>query len=228
MIQYGEGTNRNITITTPSSATTHLITGLKPFTEYTFTVAGVNSVGTGSFSSASQVTRTAEDSKQFTVYININVIYTHNTYLYIRIYIHILNVHTNLHTYIHTYIHIYIHTYIHTLTKCSVCSFSSAPTGSPGVPTVNQIMSTNVTLMWTEILISERNGVIIGYLIRYGNAATVQTRDTGSNTTTFVFTGLNPFTHYAFGVAGKNSANTGPFSTDTQIIRTLEDSKDYS
>ncbi len=89
-------------------------------------------------------------------------------------------------------------------------------------------MSTNVTLMWTEILISERNGVIIGYLIRYGNGATVQTRDTGSNTTTFVLTGLNPLNHYAFGVAGRNSANTGPFSGDSQIIRTLEDSKNYS
>ena len=68
MIQYGEGTNRNITITTPSSATTHLITGLKPFTEYTFTVAGVNSMGSSSFSSASEVSRTAEASKQKYIY----------------------------------------------------------------------------------------------------------------------------------------------------------------
>ncbi len=67
MIQYREGTNTDMTITTPSSATTHVITGLKPFTQYTFTVAGVNSVGSGSFSNASQVTRTAEDSKQFTI-----------------------------------------------------------------------------------------------------------------------------------------------------------------
>ncbi len=63
MIQYGVGTNRNITITTPSSATTHLITGLKPFTNYTFTVAGVNSANTGPFSTASEIIRTAEDSK---------------------------------------------------------------------------------------------------------------------------------------------------------------------
>ncbi len=89
-------------------------------------------------------------------------------------------------------------------------------------------MSTNVTLMWTEILISERNGVIIGYLIRYGNGTTILTRDTGSITTTFVLTGLNPFTHYAFGVAGRNSVNTGPYSSDSRIIRTLEDSKNYS
>ena len=62
MIQYGVGTNRNITITTPSSATTHLITDLKPFTNYTFTVAGVNSVNRGPFSGSSEIIRTSEES----------------------------------------------------------------------------------------------------------------------------------------------------------------------
>ncbi len=63
-IQYGE---RNIisllTINTNSSATTHLISDLNPFTEYTFTVAGVNRVGTGPFSAASNIIRTEEESK---------------------------------------------------------------------------------------------------------------------------------------------------------------------
>ncbi len=63
IIQYGEGNTTDITITTPSSATTNLITGLKPFTNYTFTVAGVNSVNAGPFSAASKIIRTAEDSK---------------------------------------------------------------------------------------------------------------------------------------------------------------------
>ncbi len=63
IIQYGEGNTRDMTITTPSSATTHLITDLKPFTNYTFTVAGVNSVNAGPFSAASRIIRTAEDSK---------------------------------------------------------------------------------------------------------------------------------------------------------------------
>ncbi len=63
IIQYGEGNTRDMTITTPSSATTHLITGLKPFTGYTFTVAGVNSVNRGPFSGSSEIIRTAEDSK---------------------------------------------------------------------------------------------------------------------------------------------------------------------
>ncbi len=63
IIQYGEGTSRNITINTNSNMNTHLITGIKPFTEYTFTVAGVNSVNRGPFSDPSGVIRTAEERK---------------------------------------------------------------------------------------------------------------------------------------------------------------------
>ncbi len=62
IIKYGVGTNRKLTITTPSSATTHLITSLKPFTNYTFTVAGVNSVNRGPFSGSSEIIRTSEES----------------------------------------------------------------------------------------------------------------------------------------------------------------------
>ncbi len=63
MIQYGEGNTRDMSINTQSSATTHLITGLKAFIEYTFTVAGVNSANTGPLSMASEIIRTAENSK---------------------------------------------------------------------------------------------------------------------------------------------------------------------
>ncbi len=74
MIQYGEGTNRNILINTRSNATTHLITGLKPFTQYTFTVAGVNSVNTGPISNASKLIRTYQDSKyMFISYAHSNI-----------------------------------------------------------------------------------------------------------------------------------------------------------
>ena len=60
IIQYREGVNRNITINTQSKSTTHLITGLKPFTQYTFTVAGVNSVNTGPFSNKTIVVTAKE------------------------------------------------------------------------------------------------------------------------------------------------------------------------
>ncbi len=62
-IKYGEGMYRNITINIPAMFTTHLIIGLKPFTQYTFAVAGVNSVGSGSFSKPSDSIQTAEDGK---------------------------------------------------------------------------------------------------------------------------------------------------------------------
>ncbi len=65
IIQHEEETDRSITINTQSNATTHLITGLKPFTQYTFIVAGVNSVNTGPFSDASEIIRTVEDGKHY-------------------------------------------------------------------------------------------------------------------------------------------------------------------
>ncbi len=61
-IQYGEGNTRDMTINTQSNATTHLITGLKPFTQHTFNVAGINSVGIGPFSGPSEIIRTSEES----------------------------------------------------------------------------------------------------------------------------------------------------------------------
>ncbi len=78
IIKYGVGSNRNMNITTTSSATTYPITGLKPFTNYTFTVAGVNSVNTGPFSRASEIIKTLQDSKHIKkIYkqLNFNVAY---------------------------------------------------------------------------------------------------------------------------------------------------------
>ena len=102
----------------------------------------------------------------------------------------------------------------------------SAPTGSPGVPTAYQIMSTNITLTWTQIDVSQRNGIITSYIIEYGEGISREmTITTQSSATTHLITGLKPFTNYTFTIAGVNSANTGPFSTASEIIRTAEDSK---
>ncbi len=87
-------------------------------------------------------------------------------------------------------------------------------------------MSTNITLTWTQIDVSQRNGIITRYMIQYGEG---NTRDMSINTqssaTTHLITGLKPFTNYTFTVAGVNSVNRGPFSTVSEIIRTAEDSK---
>ena len=102
----------------------------------------------------------------------------------------------------------------------------TAPSGSPGVPTASMIMSTSITLTWTEIDVSERNGVITSYIIQYGEGTNRNiTINTQSNATTHLITGLKPFTQYTFTVAGVNSVNTGPLSNESELSRTLEDSK---
>ncbi len=100
------------------------------------------------------------------------------------------------------------------------------PSGSPGIPTASLIMSTSITLNWTEIDVSERNGVITSYIIQYGEGTNRNLLiNTQSNATTHLITGLKPFTQYTFTAAGVNSVNNGPLSRASGIIRTSEDSK---
>ncbi len=115
--------------------------------------------------------------------------------------------------------------YLNKRIDCMLDSFI-APTGSPGVPSASVILSTNITLTWTEIDCLDINGVIIHYIIQYGEGAHRNKYiNTQSNATTHLITGLEPFTQYTFTVAGVNSVNTGPFSQATAIVRTSEDSK---
>ncbi len=104
----------------------------------------------------------------------------------------------------------------------------TAPTGSPGVPTASIIMSTNITLTWTEIGVSERNGIITSYIIQYGEGTNRNIIiNTQSNANTHLITGLKPFTQYTFTVAGVNSVYSGPSSASSSIT-TSQDSKLYN
>ncbi len=108
-----------------------------------------------------------------------------------------------------------------------VLDYFTAPTGSPGVPSASVIMSTNITLTWTEIDCLDRNGFSIHYVIQYGEGTNRNiTINTQSNTTTHLITGLKPFTQYTFTVAGVNSINTGPFSESSEI-KTAECGKNF-
>ncbi len=92
--------------------------------------------------------------------------------------------------------------------------------GHPRALSAREILSTNITLTWTEIDCLDRNGVITNYLIQYRQeGASYMTVNMLSNSTTHVITGLEPFTVYTFTVAGVNSISTGPFS-DSISIRT--------
>ncbi len=103
-----------------------------------------------------------------------------------------------------------------------------APSGSPGIPSAvaNTIMSTNITLTWTEINMAQRNGIITHYIIQYGVGTNRNMSiNTQSSATTHLITDLKPFTNYTFTVAGVNSVNRGPFSAASGNTRTAEDSK---
>ncbi len=87
-------------------------------------------------------------------------------------------------------------------------------------------MSTSLTLTWTQIDVSQRNGIITRYIIQYGVGNTRDmTINTQSSATTHLITGLKLFTNYTFTVAGVNSVHIGPFSAASRKIRTAEDSK---
>ena len=106
--------------------------------------------------------------------------------------------------------------------------YFTAPTGSPGVPSASTIISTSITLTWTEIDCLDRNGVITSYMIQYGEGTNKDiTITTPSSATTHLITGLKPFTQYTFTVGGVNSVGTGPFSNPSEVIRTAEDGKYY-
>ena len=104
-----------------------------------------------------------------------------------------------------------------------MCLFVTAPSGSPGVPTVSATTATSISISWTQISCIDRNGDITGYRILYGpaNNASV-TLDHQSTSTSRDFTGLSPFTNYNFSVSGVNSQGAGAFSAEA-ILRTGED-----
>ncbi len=94
------------------------------------------------------------------------------------------------------------------------------------MPTATVIKSNMITLSWTEIDISQRNGIITSYIIQYGEGTSTDiTINTNSNMNTHTITGLRPFTEYTFTVAGVNSVNRGPFSGPSGVIRTAEERK---
>ena len=78
MIQY-VGDLDSQTITDSSSTITYTVEELIPFTEYSFTVAAVNSVGTGPFSEQPLTIKTPESS-EFSLILtrNMHIIISYN------------------------------------------------------------------------------------------------------------------------------------------------------
>ena len=87
------------------------------------------------------------------------------------------------------------------------------------------LSSSAVQVKWNPPLVSERNGVIIHYMVRYkpdsGQSNSVNTTD---NKTSIVVRNLTVYTRYAFTVEAWNVVGAGPESEPVHNT-TLEDSE---
>ena len=81
---------------------------------------------------------------------------------------------------------------------------NSAPSGIPGLLSFSGISLTSITVQWTELPCSDRNGEITGYTLEYISTRPPHT-DTitvsGLNTTRLLVNGLLPRTNYTFSVS---------------------------
>ena len=93
----------------------------------------------------------------------------------------------------------------------TLCFFAlpTAPSGIPGSIMFSDINLTSITVQWTELPCSDRNGEITGYTVEY-DSMTIPV--SGSNSRILVVGGLLPRTSYTFrvraqGASGSQSAD---------------------
>ena len=98
---------------------------------------------------------------------------------------------------------------MHFNSSASILSFYSAPSGPP--QNLNIFTnSRNITLFWSPPLFSQRNGIIIRYLIYCSiNGVTIST----SISETSVVISIDPFTNYTCSVSAATMAGDGPPAT---------------
>ena len=88
--------------------------------------------------------------------------------------------------------------------------YITAPSGSPESVSFGTITLTSITVQWTEVPCSDRNGEITGYTVEYSSTTPPTTNTmSGSSSRELVVGGLLPRTSYTFTVR----AEGGPRST---------------
>ena len=75
-------------------------------------------------------------------------------------------------------------------------------------------MSHNITLSWSPPLPSQRNGVIISYLITCSSGDSI-INSTRTSSTSLTITGLQPFTNYTCSVRAATIRGDGPAAVNT-------------
>ena len=87
------------------------------------------------------------------------------------------------------------------------------PSGYPQNFEATATSSRMSTLSWDPPDLEDRNGNIIGYVIKITNSRTNETWQYTSNTTALTLSTLSPYTTYYCIVAARTSVGTGPFTT---------------
>ena len=72
---------------------------------------------------------------------------------------------------------------------------------------------TNVSLSWQQPLPEDRNGIILGFVVRLSNVSGSDTRELTTAYTNITVAPLTPYTLYECVVAAYTSVGTGPSSS---------------
>ena len=98
---------------------------------------------------------------------------------------------------------------------------SAVPSGIPGPINFSDINSTSITVQWTELPCSDRNGEITGYTVEYNSTTPVLYNNmvnvSESSNTRLVVGGLIPRTNYTFSVRAQGAAIARSGFTSTAI-----------
>ena len=111
---------------------------------------------------------------------------------------------------------------VSTVLKSTIIEFVSAvPSGQPQ-SLIFSTTSRTLTFSWSPPLLSQRNGVIISYLITCSSGGSI-INSTRTSSTSLTITGLQPFTNYTCSVRAATIVGDGP-ATMLDIV-TSEESK---
>ena len=90
-----------------------------------------------------------------------------------------------------------------------ISTFSIAPSGTPESISFSNVNLTSITVQWTELPCSDRNGEITGYTVEYNSMVF-----TASNRR-LVVGGLLPRTSYTFSVRAQGASDSQSATSST-------------
>ena len=101
-------------------------------------------------------------------------------------------------------------------------STPTVPSASPSSVTPTTVETTSITIEWSELDCTDRNGDITGYRVRYGPTSTTSSQRQIATISGRMFTVDREFiTHnYDFEIAAVNVDGTGPYSTPPLTVDT--------